>query len=136
MSRSISSGRSRYFCAAADYDAVAVVFASCGWFHTAVIDSGGFLYTFGADGDGALGHGDGAARFEPAQVMALADVQVVQVGCGNGHTLALSAEGAVFAWGSNFDGRLGLGDGDPRILPVEVAVPTQGARDRFGRRLK
>ena len=85
---------------------------------------------------GYVGHGDGAPRFEPAQVMALADVQVVQVGCGNGHTVALSAEGGVFAWGSNFDGRLGLGDADPRILPVEVPVPTRSARDRFGRRLK
>ena len=73
-------------------------------------------------------------KFEPAQVMALADVQVVQVGAGNGHTVALSAEGEVFAWGANYDGRLGLGDGDGRVLPVRVPVPRKNARDRFGRK--
>lgn len=36
--------------------------------------------------------------------------QVVQVSCGAAHTAAVTAEGALLAWGCNDGGRLGLGD--------------------------
>ncbi len=46
--------------------------------------------------------------------------QVVQVAGGNGHTLALLADGSVWAWGANLFGQLGDGTRDEPTEPVRV----------------
>lgn len=48
---------------------------------------------------------------------------------GEHHSLALSASGDVFAWGSNAEGQLGAGTGAASAAPVVVAGPGSGARD-------
>lgn len=49
---------------------------------------------------------------------------------GEHHSLALSADGNVFAWGSNAEGQLGNGStGGASAEPVLVAGPGSGARD-------
>ena len=35
--------------------------------------------------------------------------RIIQVACGNSHTLALTSEGQVYSWGNNSDGQLGTG---------------------------
>ena len=45
----------------------------------------------------------------PQQVMALAGEFVESIMVGSEHTLALTADGNVWGWGSNSDGQLGLG---------------------------
>ena len=47
---------------------------------------------------------------DPAPVAALNDssVGVVHVACGHSHSLALTADGRLFVWGSNEHGQLGL----------------------------
>lgn len=49
---------------------------------------------------------------------------------GEHHSLALAANGDVFAWGSNAEGQLGSGSaGGASAAPVLVAGPSCGARD-------
>eukprot|EP00824_Muranothrix_gubernata_P017751 TRINITY_DN3622_c0_g1_i2.p1 TRINITY_DN3622_c0_g1~~TRINITY_DN3622_c0_g1_i2.p1 ORF type:complete len:612 (-),score=97.49 TRINITY_DN3622_c0_g1_i2:39-1601(-) len=45
---------------------------------------------------------------------------IVQVACGEAHTLALTADGRVYAWGSNGRGQLGTGDLSPMASPTLV----------------
>ncbi|ODM97024.1 putative E3 ubiquitin-protein ligase HERC1 [Orchesella cincta] len=45
----------------------------------------------------------------PTQIMSLNDKIIVDIAVGAEHTLAVSAEGDVYGWGSNSDGQLGLG---------------------------
>ena len=45
----------------------------------------------------------------PQQVMALASEFIECIAIGSEHTLALTARGEVWGWGSNSDGQLGLG---------------------------
>jgi len=47
-------------------------------------------------------------------------VPVVDLACGGGHTLALTATGSVYGWGENKFGQLGLGDTKSRTRPVSV----------------
>ena len=41
----------------------------------------------------------------------LADKKVVQIACGQSHSLCLTSEGQVYSWGANGQGQLGLGQG-------------------------
>ena len=86
------------------------------------VRSDGTVWTWGANGDGQLGHGDAVQRSVPAQVTAVSDI--VYGVLGYSHALALRADGAVFAWGNNLAGQVGDdGAGAPgadQLAPIEV----------------
>ncbi len=50
-------------------------------------------------------------------------VQIVDVAAGDGHSLALTSTGAVYAWGANGYGQLGDGTTTDRSTPTPVALP-------------
>lgn len=47
--------------------------------------------------------------------------KIVQVACGFHHTLCLSADGELFAWGGGKEGALGLGDWTNREMPTQAS---------------
>ena len=50
---------------------------------------------------------------------------VVDVSCGQGHVLALTSEGQVFAWGGNECGQLGVASPEGGVavgVPIRVAA--------------
>lgn len=59
---------------------------------------------------GQLGLGKHDDAPLPELVTGLAGHQIVQLACGWRHSLAVSAEGQVFAWGRAGNGQLGLGE--------------------------
>jgi len=68
-----------------------------------------------------LGHGDDEEQLLPKQVEALAGQRVIAVSAGNVHSLALTADGAVWSWGNGEEGQLGHGDGQMnQLLPKKV----------------
>jgi len=74
---------------------VKIVHASCGGYHTAAVTEDGLLYTFGWNQFGQLGQGAssfGEYESTPKVVEALRDRVVVQVACGDQHTIALVAQ--------------------------------------------
>ncbi|KAF0297934.1 putative E3 ubiquitin-protein ligase HERC1 [Amphibalanus amphitrite] len=81
----------------------------CGSQFSVFLTHCGSLYTCGIDR--LIGQPDGRIRghTRPQQVPALRERTVVEVAVGAEHTLALTADGLVFAWGTNNDGQLGLG---------------------------
>ena len=46
----------------------------------------------------------------------------VDVACGWAHSVALSRSGAVFAWGLNCKGQLGVGDTKARAYPTQIVA--------------
>ena len=111
---------------------------AAGDFHSLVLTSEGHVLSFGWGSGGRLGHGDGAMQAAPRRVAALADegegAFVLQVSGGGAHSLAVTASGALFAWGRRSFGRLGLGDEDaltstgnavPIVCTGDRAVPTR-----------
>ena len=80
---------------------------------------------------GQLGHGDTAAYRIPKPVEAMHGIPIKQVACGQMHTLAVTDNGLVLAWGDNTKGQLGLGNMEsnaqthPRfVITVEPPVAT------------
>jgi alpha-tubulin suppressor-like RCC1 family protein len=63
--------------------------------------------------------GTTAESLVPVEVSGLANVK--QVASGNSFSLALEADGTVWAWGANGDGELGNGSDSNSFVPVQVA---------------
>ena len=100
-----------------------VVAVAAGQYHSAALTAGGQLYTWGNNTRGQLGLGRTSDMvFSPSLVESLAGVPLAGLCCGGNHTLAVSRSGAVFAWGSNSHGQLGLGDTTDRVWPVQVST--------------
>ena len=57
-----------------------------------------------------------------AQVCGLEKVRVVNVACGarNAHTLAVTEDGSMWAWGDGSYGKLGTGNTTSSLVPVKV----------------
>ena len=76
-----------------------------------------------------MGHGDQQNQLLPKKVEAFAGQRVVAVSAGRSHSLATTADGAVFTWGEGRHGGLGHGeDLSNQLLPkkVEACAPEQG----------
>ena len=104
-----------------------IVGVACGREHTLFLDSDGAPWSAGTNAYGQCG---GALPFvrTPLRVGGLPPgVRIVSVAAGEYHSLALSSDGRVFAWGANREGGLGLGDrtdcSSPRELRLGTALP-------------
>ncbi|KAJ4431736.1 hypothetical protein ANN_20338 [Periplaneta americana] len=97
-----------------------IVHISCGYYHTAFVTESGALYTCGESESGKLGLPDSLTNITTPQKVTLA-VPVKSVYCGGNHTIALTVDGEVYAFGNNFNGQLGLGaEVTQFILPTKV----------------
>uniref|UniRef100_A0A6S9VAX5 Uncharacterized protein n=1 Tax=Chrysotila carterae TaxID=13221 RepID=A0A6S9VAX5_CHRCT len=108
---------------------------SCGSSHTAVVLTSGALLTCGAYDAGGLGQARPSAasaewpEYEPCDCAKLTSVSVLSpastpvaaVSAGNLHTLALTRQTHLYAFGAGSWGRLGLGD-DNREKPAPTLV--------------
>ncbi|MCG3126070.1 MAG: hypothetical protein CHACPFDD_00899 [Phycisphaerae bacterium] len=97
-----------------------VVDISIGNYHAAAITGDGSLWMWGTNGNGELGQGTtGGASNLPVRVADLSNV--VDVDCGGSHTLALLADGTLWACGWNNYGQLGDGTTQNRNRFVQVS---------------
>ena len=78
----------------------------------------GVPLTWGDNGRGQLGDGTLNNRPDPQPVPPLSNI--IAIAGGGRHSLALSADGTVYAWGANDSGQLGDGTTTERDQPVKV----------------
>uniref|UniRef100_A0A665TWI4 RCC1-like domain-containing protein n=1 Tax=Echeneis naucrates TaxID=173247 RepID=A0A665TWI4_ECHNA len=84
---------------------------SCGRQHSVALTRDGQVYTWGQDSRGQLGLGrERPSANSPQHVKSLSAAPLVQIAAGGEQSFALSVSGAVFGWGRNDRGQLGLGD--------------------------
>ncbi|MDR2153294.1 MAG: hypothetical protein LBO72_10795 [Helicobacteraceae bacterium] len=86
-----------------------------GYDHSFVAGSDGKLYASGFNEYGQLGLGDKTDRNVFTPVAALEGKKIVEIATSITHSLALDANGKVYATGANGGGQLGLGDNDNRV---------------------
>jgi alpha-tubulin suppressor-like RCC1 family protein len=77
------------------------------------------LYAWGINTDGRLGDNTTSTRSSPVSVVGTF-TDWTQVSAGSLHSLALRADGTLWAWGSNTNGRLGDNSITSRSSPVSV----------------
>jgi alpha-tubulin suppressor-like RCC1 family protein len=96
------------------------------WEGSGALLSSGAYYDWGYNAAGQLGNGNTTDSSLPVEVKLPAEVrQVFQGGSGatNGQTIAVLANGSVWAWGNNKKGQLGDGTRTDSDTPVPVSVP-------------
>lgn len=90
------------------------------------------LYAWGYNSNGALGNGSTLSSFVPTAVDmtgALAGKTIAKISSnGNGHSLVLTTDGMVFAWGRNDKGQLGDGSTTDRYTAVAMNLAPLGGR--------
>jgi alpha-tubulin suppressor-like RCC1 family protein len=92
-------------------------------YHTLAVTSDGKVYSWGQNVDGRLGDGSTTSRSTPVAVDmsgVMAGKTIIAVAAGEDHSLALSSDGLVFAWGNGSYGQLGDGLGTDSLTPVAV----------------
>ncbi|XP_028306009.1 putative E3 ubiquitin-protein ligase HERC3 isoform X2 [Gouania willdenowi] len=83
----------------------------------------GQLFTWGQNSSGQLGLGKGEpSKLFPQPLKSLAGIPLAQITAGGDHSFALSLSGAVFGWGKNRAGQLGLNDKQDRAVPCHIKV--------------
>ncbi len=87
--------------------------------HSLALAVDGSVWAWGANWSGQLGDGTTDPRTVPFQVGALGS-GVVSVAAGEDHSLALKADGVVWAWGANESGQLGDGTWDDHYTPAPI----------------
>ena len=94
----------------------------------AVQQPAGVLFAWGNDDNGQVGGGSGNFDATPVHLTLPAGTAVTAVAAGFYSSLALTSDGRVLAWGSDYDGQLGVGGGnrgsDPTPSPVELPAGT------------
>jgi len=102
-----------------------------GWGHSAVVTKKGHVYTCGRNFQGQLGLGEPDfstvnERGHPYQSSFhrvegdLSDVHVTQFACGGEHSVALTSDGQLYAFGKGHKGQLGDTSSETRYLPTLV----------------
>lgn len=94
---------------------------ACGQTSSMLVLDSGELFGWGYNGNGQLGLGNTINQLTPYRVSALSNFVVVKVACGYAHTLALTDEGHLYAWGANSYGQLGTGNKSNSSTPLRVA---------------
>ncbi|XP_005105124.1 probable E3 ubiquitin-protein ligase HERC4 isoform X1 [Aplysia californica] len=92
--------------------------------HSAALTADGRVFTFGAGSYGQLGHNSNSNEILPRQVIELSGVEVSQIACGRGHTLAfVPSTGRLYAFGLGGSGQLGTSSLENKNSPFLVQGP-------------
>uniref|UniRef100_A0A4W3I9P5 HECT and RLD domain containing E3 ubiquitin protein ligase 3 n=1 Tax=Callorhinchus milii TaxID=7868 RepID=A0A4W3I9P5_CALMI len=94
---------------------------TCGSWHCMALTKDGQLFAWGQNTHGQLGLGQGiSSQSNPQCLKTLVGIPLAQITAGGAHSFALSLSGAVFSWGRNHCGQLGLSDEKDRDVPFHV----------------
>jgi hypothetical protein len=105
-------------------DGASVKTVVCGGSHSGVVTTSGGIYMWGLNRNGQTGTGVKVESVLEPRGVDLTDIgrkQPKLLVCGRNHTLLLTTEGRVFAWGAGGAGRLGLSETRKnQYTPLEV----------------
>ncbi|MGH7217887.1 MAG: IPT/TIG domain-containing protein [Candidatus Microsaccharimonas sp.] len=112
-----------------------VVAITVGRMHSLALTSDGSVYAWGYNSEGQLGDSSSNDRHTPVPVYTVGELmnkKVVAISAGYNHSLALTSDGRVYAWGGNASGQLGDGNSTSADItrPVSILYP-EGLAGKF-----
>jgi uncharacterized repeat protein (TIGR02543 family) len=103
--------------------------------HSLAVTSNGRVYAWGFNGFGHLGDGTRTERTSPTLITfsgLQAGETIGSVDAGYSHSLAVTLNGRVYAWGNNFNGQLGDGTSTDRNSPTLITFSGLQAGETIG----
>ena len=103
----------------------AIASVTAGQNHNLALTTDGILLAWGQNFHGQLGDGTTTRRLVPVPVImngVLAGKSIAAIAAGNDHSVVLTSDGKLFAWGSNGFGQLGDGGGTNSPSPLAVTM--------------
>uniref|UniRef100_A0A4W4EVG6 HECT domain-containing protein n=1 Tax=Electrophorus electricus TaxID=8005 RepID=A0A4W4EVG6_ELEEL len=95
-----------------------IVQVTCGYRHSLALSRKGQIFSWGQNRYGQLGLGkEGNGVSTPQVIQSLLGIPFAQIAAGGAHSFGLTLSGAVFGWGRNKFGQLGLNDDKDRCFP-------------------
>ena len=90
--------------------------------HSLALKGDGTVWGWGQQSTGQVGDGSTATeRLTPVLVSGLTGAS--DIAAGGSHSVAVTSDGSVYAWGANYGGEVGDGTQIKRIAPVRVSDP-------------
>ena len=97
-----------------------IVQISTGGDRSSALTNTGKIYSWGDNHYGQLGLGHYNDINIPTLIAKMPN-NIIQISAGNGHSLVLSANGQIYAFGKNDSGQLGFGDNKDRTIPTLIS---------------
>ena len=98
---------------------IQVLSVACGVAHTVALCHEG-VYSWGGNKYGQLGIGDFRNRSRPFLLSDLSSKLINSIACGSYHTLAITVDHKLFAWGWGIHGQLGIDTVENECSPQQV----------------
>ncbi|KAK1333716.1 hypothetical protein QTO34_006103 [Cnephaeus nilssonii] len=97
---------------------IQIVQVACGYYHSLALSKASEVFSWGQNKYGQLGLGtDCKKQASPQLIKSLLGIPFMQVAAGGAHSFVLTLSGAIFGWGRNKFGQLGLNDENDRYVP-------------------
>ncbi|XP_012057883.1 PREDICTED: X-linked retinitis pigmentosa GTPase regulator [Atta cephalotes] len=106
-----------------------VTHVACGRAHTLICTGAQKIFACGSNQEGQLGRensmiGDSSSSPILVYDCGFAGPRIVQLAAGSHHSMALTSDGEVVAWGSNLEGQLGLSEISGLVYkPMKIPIP-------------
>ncbi|XP_054155256.1 RCC1 and BTB domain-containing protein 1-like [Oppia nitens] len=102
------------------FDSQEVIQISCGYYHSMAITKAGHVYGWGYNSEGELGLGNDISQTIPTKINIMNGVIINKVVCGQYHSLLLSTDGDIYAFGCNQFGQIGNGNKMNQNFPYKI----------------
>ena len=103
--------------------------------HTLAVSNQGILYSWGANESGQLGINTDTNRYFPVQVKGENGgdflIDVILIGAGADHSIAVRTNGTVWSWGNNKYGQLGQGKNGPNNTYKNMLSPAKVSKGEY-----
>jgi hypothetical protein len=103
-----------------DFNDERIVMISCGYWHSMALTESGRVFSWGCNGFGQLGIGNTVDSNKP-KIIDLNAIIIERISCGQWHSLLLSNDGFIYAFGFNLWGQIGNGYKGSQLRPVKLS---------------
>uniref|UniRef100_A0A669PYR8 HECT-type E3 ubiquitin transferase n=1 Tax=Phasianus colchicus TaxID=9054 RepID=A0A669PYR8_PHACC len=98
---------------------IQIVQVACGYYHSLALSKGSEVFSWGQNKYGQLGLGyEYKKQNSPHVIKSLLGIPFAQIAAGGAHSFVLTLSGAIFGWGRNKFGQLGLNDDNGEYVPT------------------